>query len=149
MLRCSVLAVSLPILQLSFAWDKPETVDGLMRMAPRKPGDSDEVPFILQVLKLLLVNDRSILSIKKRALRRTRTFARDSEGQSTHKPSWMSTFIIKLKAPFTRAFWEDAFEHTDNETLVDSKLLSYAYLEAGLIETIAWYIPNPFSCWVF
>jgi len=24
---------------LSFAWDKPETIDGLMRMSPRKPGD--------------------------------------------------------------------------------------------------------------
>ena len=24
--------------QLSFAWDPPETLDGLMRMAPRKPG---------------------------------------------------------------------------------------------------------------
>jgi len=24
--------------QLSFAWDLPETADGLMRMKPRKPG---------------------------------------------------------------------------------------------------------------
>ena len=42
--------------------------------------------------------------------------------------------MSKIKAPFTRQFWEDALEPTDNETLVDTKLLSYAYLEAGLIE---------------
>ena len=29
-------------------------------------------------------------------------------------------------------------EPTDNESLVDVKLLSYAYLEAGMIETLAW-----------
>jgi sodium/potassium-transporting ATPase subunit alpha len=42
----------------------------------------------------------------------------------------------KLKSPFTRQFWEDLFEPTDDETLVDGKVLSYAYLEVGIIETI-------------
>ena len=42
----------------------------------------------------------------------------------------------RVKAPFTRTFWEDRFERTDNETLVYAKLLSYAYLEAGVIEMI-------------
>jgi sodium/potassium-transporting ATPase subunit alpha len=41
-----------------------------------------------------------------------------------------------IKTPFTRDFWERKFEPTEDETLVDSKLLSYAYLEAGLIETL-------------
>jgi sodium/potassium-transporting ATPase subunit alpha len=105
---------------LSFAWDQPETVDGLMRMSPRKP-----------------VNDRSIMSLKRRALRRTRTLARaDSENQKTVVPKRISAWVAKLKAPFTRTFWDDALERTENETLVDSKLLSYAYLEAGLIETM-------------
>jgi sodium/potassium-transporting ATPase subunit alpha len=45
-------------------------------------------------------------------------------------------FFTKLKAPFTKAFWEDVFEGSDNETLVDGKLLSYAYLEAGIIEML-------------
>jgi sodium/potassium-transporting ATPase subunit alpha len=105
---------------LSFAWDQPETVDGLMRMSPRKP-----------------VTDRSIMSLKKRALRRTRTLARvDSENQRTIVPKRIAAWVSKLKAPFTRTFWADALERTDNETLVDGKLLSYAYLEAGLIETL-------------
>jgi len=104
---------------LSFAWDKPESKEGLLRMAPRKP-----------------VNERSIMSIKRRALRRTRTLARDAESQSTRGPSWLSRFMTKVKAPFTRVYWEDMFEQTDNEKLVDGKLLSYSYLEAGLIETL-------------
>ncbi|KAJ7042076.1 aminophospholipid-transporting P-type ATPase [Mycena alexandri] len=90
---------------LSFAWDKPETIDGLMRMAPRKP-----------------VNDRSILSLKKKALRRTKTLRRDPETQD----------VIQAE----QTYWEDAMESSDGETLVDSKLLSYAYLEAGVIEML-------------
>ncbi|KAJ7184453.1 aminophospholipid-transporting P-type ATPase [Mycena filopes] len=104
---------------LSFAWDKPETIDGLMRMAPRKP-----------------VNDRSILSLKKKALRRTKTLRRDPETQDIIPPSKLSVFVGKLRKPFTRTYWEDAMEGSDGETLVDSKLLSYAYLEAGVIEMV-------------
>jgi sodium/potassium-transporting ATPase subunit alpha len=44
--------------------------------------------------------------------------------------------VSKIKLPFTRHFWEDALEPSDDETLVDSKLLSYAYLEAGMIEML-------------
>ncbi|KAJ7684458.1 aminophospholipid-transporting P-type ATPase [Mycena polygramma] len=104
---------------LSFAWDKPETVDGLMRMNPRKP-----------------VNDRSILSLKKKALRRTKTLRRDPETQEVVHPSKLSVMMGKLRKPFTRTYWEDAMESNDGETLVDGKLLSYAYLEAGVIEML-------------
>ncbi|KAI0737979.1 aminophospholipid-transporting P-type ATPase [Daedaleopsis nitida] len=102
---------------LSFAWDKPEIKDGLMRMSPRKP-----------------VNDRSIMSLKKRALRRTKTLLRDPETQEVVHPSRFSQLMAKAKSPFTTQFWEEALERSEDETLVDGKLLSYAYLEAGLIE---------------
>ncbi|KAF7353783.1 Cation-ATPase-N domain-containing protein [Mycena venus] len=104
---------------LSFAWDKPETIDGLMRMAPRKP-----------------VNERSILSLKKKALKRTKTLRRDPETQEVIPPSRLSVLMEKLKKPFTRTYWEEAMESSDGETLVDGKLLSYAYLEAGIIEML-------------
>ncbi|KAJ3786917.1 aminophospholipid-transporting P-type ATPase [Lentinula aff. detonsa] len=107
------------ILQLSFAWDKPETVDGLMRMAPRKP-----------------VNERTIASLKRRALRRTKTLRRDSETQNIIPPSKISKLYTKFTKPLRREYWEDAMEPTENENLVDLKLLSYSYLEAGLIETL-------------
>ena len=82
------------------------------------------------------VNDRSILSLKKRALRRTKTLLRDSETNEIIPPSRFSQLVSKLNAPFTRAFWEDMLEGSDHEKLVDSSLLSYAYLEAGLLETL-------------
>ena len=65
----------------------------------------------------------------------------DAEIQtSTRKRNWFYNILQAIRAPFTRVFWEDAFERTENETLVDAKLLSYAYLEIGLIETLAAYV---------
>ncbi|KAJ3517123.1 hypothetical protein NLJ89_g701 [Agrocybe chaxingu] len=104
---------------LSFAWDKPETADGLMRLKPRKP-----------------VSENSVQILKRRALRRSRTVQRDLETGEVIPLSKFSRWLFKLKTPFRRSFWEDVLEPTENETLVDSKLLSYAYLEAGMIEMI-------------
>ncbi|PPQ97968.1 hypothetical protein CVT26_003117 [Gymnopilus dilepis] len=105
---------------LSFAWDQPETADGLMRLKPRKP-----------------VNDRSINALKRRALKRSKTLRRDAETLEVIPPSKWSILLSKLKTPFKRSYWEEVLEPTDNENLVDGKLLSYAYLEAGMIETLA------------
>ncbi|KAF5344223.1 hypothetical protein D9756_011250 [Leucocoprinus leucothites] len=107
-------------LGLTFAWDRPETDDGLMRLKPRKP-----------------VNDRSVLSLKKRALRRVKTLGRDTESQERTSFSRIRQWISWLKAPFTKAFWEDLLEETDDEKLVDRNLLSYSYLEFGIIEAIS------------
>ncbi|KAF8894766.1 aminophospholipid-transporting P-type ATPase [Infundibulicybe gibba] len=104
---------------LSFAWDEPETADGLMRMSPRKP-----------------VNQQSIMALKRRALRRTKTLARDFETQKPIVPSRISTLFSKLTAIFSRDYWEEMLEPSQGETLVDNQLLSYAYLEAGVIEVL-------------
>jgi hypothetical protein len=61
----------------------------------------------------------------------------DAETGRRLRPSWLSVTIHKLKQPFTCRFWQHLFERTDNETLVDSKLLSYACIEAGIIETVS------------
>ena len=87
-----------------------------------------------------LVNERSIRALKRRALVRNKTLVRDAETLEVIPPSKISVWISKLKAPFKRSFWEEKLEPTDNENLVDSKLLSYSYLEAGTIETLAWYV---------
>jgi len=107
------------LVALSFAWDKPETMDSVMRMPPRKP-----------------VNERSIMNLKRRSLRRSMTLGHDAESQSDTGPSRLTVLLRKLKSPFTRQFWEDRFEKSDDETLVDGRVLSYAYLEVGIIETI-------------
>ncbi|KAF9533592.1 aminophospholipid-transporting P-type ATPase [Crepidotus variabilis] len=108
------------LIALSFAWDKPETSDGLMRLKPRKP-----------------VTANSIQSRKRRALLRSKTLHRDTETGDVIAPSKISAFADKLKTPFRRSFWEGVMEPTEDETLVDGKLLSYAYLEIGMIEMLA------------
>ncbi|EAU81965.2 Na+/K+ ATPase alpha subunit isoform 3 [Coprinopsis cinerea okayama7 len=107
------------LIALSFAWDQPETEDGLMRLKPRKP-----------------VTDASIHSRKRRALRRSRTLTRDRETGEIIPPSRASRIAAKLKAPFTREFWEERLERTDDENLVDANLLAYSYLQAGMIECV-------------
>ncbi|OBZ75063.1 hypothetical protein A0H81_04877 [Grifola frondosa] len=76
------------------------------------------------------------MSLKRRALRRTKTLRRDTETLEVVKPGRISRWKTWLSAPFTRQFWEDVLERSEDETLVDAKLLSYAYLEAGVIEMI-------------
>jgi hypothetical protein len=83
------------------------------------------------------VNERSIMNRKRRSLRRSMTLGQDTESQMATRSSRIAAFVRKLKAPFTRQFWEDRFESSDDETLVDSKVLSYAYLEVGMIEAFA------------
>src|ERR1700730_11434970 len=65
---------------LSFAWDPPESVETLMRLLPRKP-----------------VNDRSILSRKRKALRRTKTITRDPETLEIIPQRWWNKALRKLK----------------------------------------------------
>jgi hypothetical protein len=72
-------------------------------------------------------------------MRRTKTLRHDTEASAPRQPSKLSKIRNKLMAPFTRVFWEDMLEKSDDETLVDSKLLSYSYIEAGIIETLAGY----------
>jgi sodium/potassium-transporting ATPase subunit alpha len=77
------------------------------------------------------------MKVKKKALMERTMTRMDTESGRRHGPSWLSTVIYKLKQPFTRRYWAHLFERNDNETLVDPKLLSYSYLEAGLIETVS------------
>ncbi|EJD00183.1 aminophospholipid-transporting P-type ATPase [Fomitiporia mediterranea MF3/22] len=104
---------------LSFAWDPPETVDGVMRMPPRKP-----------------VTERSIRRIKKRALQQAMRLRRDAETQEVLQSGRLAKIAEKAKIAFTAEFWESLFGRTDDETLVNWKVLSYSYLEVGIIESI-------------
>ncbi|KAJ6563354.1 hypothetical protein DFH09DRAFT_1082411 [Mycena vulgaris] len=103
--------VNLVVRQLSFAWDKPETMwHGRL--------DADGPPETRKVLW------------------RTKTLRRDPETQEFIQPSKPSVLAGELRKPFTHAYSEDAVEDADDEILVDGKLLSYAYLEAGMIEML-------------
>ncbi|KAF4636901.1 hypothetical protein G7Y89_g1176 [Cudoniella acicularis] len=109
------------IAALSFAWDPPETEDGLMHMPPRKP-----------------VTPKNADTFRRRALRRTQS--RYDEQTGVVIPLEDRTMIQKLvhtvKQFFTKVYWVDKFENTGGEVLVDGPLLSWAYIEIGMIEAV-------------
>src|ERR1700733_3380560 len=72
---------------------------------------------------LPVVSERSIMNRKRRALRRSITLGNDTEAQAGSRPNRLAVLVRKMKAPFTRQFWRDRFEPSDDETLVDGKVL--------------------------
>jgi sodium/potassium-transporting ATPase subunit alpha len=103
---------------LTFAWDKPESREGLMKMQPRKP-----------------VNPESIDKHRRSLIRKERYAKYDSEGEEI-KPGFFRKVFIKLHEFTTVAYWEELMENTQDEILVDLPLLSWSYLEVGILETI-------------
>ncbi|KAG0226863.1 hypothetical protein B0O80DRAFT_439770 [Mortierella sp. GBAus27b] len=106
------------LISLTFAWDPPESSTGLMKLPPRKPVTP--------------------ASIERRRRLATRALAPviDAESGEEIKPSFMARFQHEFKAMFTGVYWREKFEDTEDEILVDGGLLSWAYLEVGIIETI-------------
>ncbi|KAJ2955278.1 hypothetical protein NQZ79_g8695 [Umbelopsis isabellina] len=102
---------------LTFAWDRPETAEGLMKMQPRKP-----------------VTPESIDRFRARAHRRAHPI--DPESGEAIVPGRLSRWAKTIRSPLTKIFWQEKFEKTDDEVLVDFPLLSWAYLEVGIIEAI-------------
>ncbi|EGF82503.1 hypothetical protein BATDEDRAFT_86311 [Batrachochytrium dendrobatidis JAM81] len=101
-------------LALSYAWDLPESKTGLMKLRPRKP-----------------VTPESIARTKRIA-------ARKSEGSA--EAQGFAKFTKAISTPFTAVFWHDFMEKRDEETLVDSNLLLWSYLEAGTIMSIGCFV---------
>jgi len=109
------------IAALSFAWDPPESKEGLMKLPPRKP-----------------VNAKTIDIYRRRALRRARA-KYDEESGAVIAPEEQTRFqkiAHSIREVFTREYWSEKFENTGGEVLVDGPLLSWAYLEIGTIEAI-------------
>jgi len=107
-------------LALSFAFDPPEDEAVMMRQQPRRP-----------------VNERSILALRSKALRRIRTRqTTDAEGKPKPPPGRVGRALETAKLMCTRGYWSDRFAKTDEVKLVDGNVLVYAYVLGGLIETI-------------
>ncbi|KAJ2056384.1 hypothetical protein GGI17_006215 [Coemansia sp. S146] len=104
---------------LTYAWEPAESANGLMKLPPRKP-----------------VTMRSIAQLRARNARQPQVPIDPATGkpiQETHVARMLRT----LRAPFTKVWWQDLTEKTEGEILVDGDLLSWSYLEAGLISTIS------------
>jgi sodium/potassium-transporting ATPase subunit alpha len=93
-----------------------------MKVPPRKP-----------------VTPETIDIFRRRALRRKGSRYDEESGEivSPESMTKMQQLAHNLRQLFTREYWVDKFENTGAEVLVDGPLLSYAYLEIGIIEAIA------------
>lgn len=109
------------IAALSFAWDPPETADGLMKLAPRKP-----------------VTPQTSNIFRRRALRRTQSRFDEEAGVviSPENQTRLQIFRGRVRQMLTREYWTDKLENTGAEVLVDGPLLSWSYIEIGLIQAI-------------
>jgi sodium/potassium-transporting ATPase subunit alpha len=109
------------IAALSFAWDPPETEEGLMKLPPRKP-----------------VTPETCNIFRARALRRTRSRFDEEAGVviPLEDQTKIRQYLYNVHQVFTKQYWSDKFENTGAEVLVDGPLLSWAYLEIGLIEAV-------------
>ena len=80
--RCGIVFITFLLLQLSFAWDKPETADGLMWLKLPKPGNSGKrlQKILALCVKILILYDmttvdvHSIRFLKRRALKHSGLF---------------------------------------------------------------------------
>ncbi|KAI9099834.1 hypothetical protein DFS34DRAFT_648779 [Phlyctochytrium arcticum] len=108
---------------LSYAWDPAESQTGLMKLAPRKP----VTPASVERLRRIQREDTGYQP------------SHDPESGETPKPTLgakIGNFFRMVQRPFTKRFWQRAFEDTEEEVLVDREVLCWAYVEAGMIETI-------------
>ncbi|KAJ1536875.1 hypothetical protein HK096_006984, partial [Nowakowskiella sp. JEL0078] len=105
---------------LSFAWEPPETPTGLMKLPPRRPVNADTI----QLLKERKEEDAALLPP-----------GYDSEAAQLRPVPLSKKIINAIAAPFTKLFWKRKFQKTIGETLVDSELLSWVYIEGAIIET--------------
>ncbi|KAI9503504.1 hypothetical protein BX070DRAFT_239236 [Coemansia spiralis] len=96
---------------LTYAWEPAESGNGLMKLPPRKP--------------LRAYNARHPPP------------PTDPETGKPIKDKWHVHIAKAIKAPFTKLWWQDWMEKSEGEVLVDGDLLSWAYLEAGLISAIS------------
>ncbi|CAG8627763.1 337_t:CDS:2 [Paraglomus brasilianum] len=103
---------------LSFAWDKPESTTGLMKLPPRRP-----------------VTAKTTERIRSYALMRTPTIT-DPETGLPKQISRMDRFILRLKKLTSKEWWKQKLDRGEGEILVDGNVLSWAYLEIGIIESI-------------
>jgi sodium/potassium-transporting ATPase subunit alpha len=109
------------IAALSFAWDPPETKDSLMKLPPRKP-----------------VTPATCEIFRRRAMRKTRSHYDEEAGVVIlpENETRYQRYLLLVRQFFTKEYWVDKFENTGAEVLVDGPLLSFAYLEIGLIQCV-------------
>ncbi|KAJ3139730.1 hypothetical protein HK100_011284 [Physocladia obscura] len=101
---------------LSYAWEPAES-ERIMYLQPRRP-----------------VTVESSERFVKRHSEITEDYGMDPESEEFHSRSFTQKINDGFKLLLKPNFWKRKFSKTDGETLVDSNLMRYAYLEVGIIE---------------
>ncbi|PVU94785.1 hypothetical protein BB561_002247 [Smittium simulii] len=102
---------------LSYAWEPSESPENLMKLIPRNP-----------------VTLRSIKQLRERNQRHA--FEINPETNEKYHKSKLNKVKSFILAPFTKLFWTDLMEKKYGEVLIDKDLLSYSYIEVGIIMTV-------------
>ncbi|KAJ3237801.1 hypothetical protein HDU81_008904 [Chytriomyces hyalinus] len=116
------------IIALAYAYDVSENPAGLMKLPPRKPVTIESVE--------RLNRRRALDRAERQASNGGRAVEADDEEEHEHNMSKMAKFSRGFKRVFTKRFWNEKFEKTEDEVLIDGNLMSYSYIEAGTIMTI-------------
>lgn len=106
------------IAALTYAWEVPESENGLMHLPPRKP-----------------VTPASIVRVREKAARALKG-PWDPETGDYLPPSRGQRFEQWVSEKLSPSRWFSRSGPKEGEELVDGKLLSWAYLEAGMIEAL-------------
>ena len=127
---------------LSFAWEPPEKEDRFLAdeeraVMPRLPPGATQLTTLMTLLPRKPVTDTSLAHLKANSATGLTTSS-DREDRTappivdTASMTFCERLVHRITRPFTRSFWT-----TDDEqvVLVDWSLLSWSYLEAGLLET--------------
>lgn len=108
---------------LSYAWEPAESPTGLMKTPPRRPVTHDSIIR----LRATEARKHKLLIESGKVHPETGEIIERSRGRK---------ILHSLTRPFTVRFWGSFFEKPEGEILVDSSLLSWAFLEVGVIELI-------------
>jgi hypothetical protein len=107
---------------LSYAWEPVESRDALMKVPPRQPVTRESIKALRYRKALIeqLEQGRPTLS----------------EGEAAGLSFKLKGAWFDFKNIFTKNYWKLRFQRTHGEQLVDLNVISYGYLEIGMLETL-------------
>jgi sodium/potassium-transporting ATPase subunit alpha len=112
---------------LSYAWEPPETTEGLMRLPPRKP-----------------VTEESVALIRRKILHKQKVGLlpppldpeNEDDEQEWVLPSRFKRYMHEIYSMTYKQYWIDLLWNHEGEVLVDAEVLLWSYVEGGILECV-------------
>ncbi|KAJ3230369.1 hypothetical protein HDU78_008344 [Chytriomyces hyalinus] len=123
------------LIALAYAYDVSENPEGLMKLPPRKPVTPESVQRLYRRRALDIAEGK--ISTDAEA---------NEDGSNEHRVT-LSMRIQNMKAVFTKRYWSEKFEKTEDEVLIDGDVMSYSYLEAGTLMTLGCLLSYFYAIW--